>query len=248
METLREHAEEISGKVVGEYWYRGFLQRHPELGAARSQKLDPKRAKNFNKATIDDYFDKMEELEARYGGIPAEHKWNMDEKGIQMGGGRRNNSKKFLYLKSQKQCTRIQSDNLELVTILECVSAAGEVVPPSFVLKHGITPNLIGKIDEDEYAACYFSDSGWTDTLNCEQWISRNFIPFAIKHMVDSEKPIVLFMDGQETHEKPPILRAVYKVLKEQDIEIIIFCFPSKTTHKTQPLDVGIFSHVQKKW
>lgn len=151
---LRDQASAICGIKVGTYWHRPFLQRHPEVTATKSQKLDPKRAKNFNRATIDDYFDKLEQLEGEYpGGIPAEHKWNMDEKGIQMGGGRKNSHKKFLYPKKLKHRYRIQSDNLELVTVLECVSAAGERVPPSFVLQNGVRPNIHGKINTEEYSS-----------------------------------------------------------------------------------------------
>jgi hypothetical protein len=40
----------------------------------------------------------------------------------------------------------------------------------------------------------------------------------------------------------------VYKYLDEEDLEIIIMCFPSKTTHKCQPLDVVIFSSVEHAW
>lgn len=149
------------------------------------------------------------------------------------------------------------------MTILECVSVEGQVVPPSFVLQKGTKLNLRGKIDPEEFSSCitsyfnlrllitlsvYFSESGWTDTYNCEQWIKEVFIPFTVKHMVDTTILIVLYMDGHDTHKKPEIMRAVYHVLEEQNIEVIIACFPSKTTHKCQPLDVGIFSHVKSKW
>jgi hypothetical protein len=134
---LRAQASAILGKEVGKKWHTKFERRHPELRAAKPAKLDPKRAKNFNETVINDYFDKLEELHGRYpGGIPPEHIWNMDEKGIQMGGGRKKSSKKYYFLKSQKHRYRISSDNLELVTILECISAAGEIVPPSFCLQN----------------------------------------------------------------------------------------------------------------
>jgi len=139
---LRNEAETISGKVVGFHWHRKFEKRHPEIFAAKTSKLDPKRAKHFNETIINDYFDQQDELERRYDGIPPEHRWNMDEKGVQMGGGRKKCSKKFYYLRSQKHRYRIQSDNLELVTIVECVSAAGDVVPPSFCLQNGTAPDL----------------------------------------------------------------------------------------------------------
>ena len=145
---LRTNAAEISGKEVSSRWHKKFLKRHPEVGAMKPAKLDPKRAKNFNEAIINDYFDKLDALHAKYDGIPPEHIWNMDEKGVQMGGGRKKSSKKYYYLKNQKHKYRIRSDNLELSTILECISAAGDSVPPSFCLQNGSVPDLRELDDE----------------------------------------------------------------------------------------------------
>jgi hypothetical protein len=59
-----------------------------------------------------------------------------------MGSGRKNSGKKYLFLKDKKHRYLIRSDNLELVTIIECISAAGDVVPPSFCLQEGSLPDL----------------------------------------------------------------------------------------------------------
>ena len=55
-------------------------------------------------------------------------------------------------------------------------------------------------------------------------------------------------MDGHDTHKTPELKCVVYKWLDKEDLEIIIFCFPSKCTHKCQPLGVMIFSGVEHKW
>ena len=53
----------------------------------------------------------MEHLHACFpSGIPPQHIWNMDEKGIQMGSGRKNSGKKYLFLKYKKHKYLIQSD------------------------------------------------------------------------------------------------------------------------------------------
>ena len=123
---------------------------------AKTSKLDPKRAKHFNETIINDYFDLREELDRQYDGIPPEHIWNMDEKGVQMGGGQKKCSKKFYYLRSQKHRYRIQSDNLELVMIVECILGVGDVVPPSFCLQNGTAPDL-RTLEDHEWGRFVFS-------------------------------------------------------------------------------------------
>jgi hypothetical protein len=154
-EDLRIHAALIAGKELGEIgrnWHVKFEERHPHIRVAKATKLDPKRVKNFNKAAINDYFDKLEDIHAQFpDGIPPEHIWNMDEKGIQLGGGRKNLGKKFYFLHKQRNKYHIRSDNLELVTILECVSAAGAVVPPSFCLQTGRIPDIRHDLSDDEF-------------------------------------------------------------------------------------------------
>ena len=86
------------------------------------------------------------------------------------------------------------------------------------------------------------SDSGWTDNELCEIWFRECFIPNVVARRVDNRKPIVLTFDGHESHETPAIKRLAY----EKDI--VLFCLPSKTTHKLQPLDVGVFSVLQYAW
>ena len=95
---LDARASLLAERQVGPSWHKRFLKRHPELLAARGARLDPKRAKNFNETVINHYFNTLEALHAHFpDGIPAEHIWNMDEKGIQLGGGWKNLNKKFLY-------------------------------------------------------------------------------------------------------------------------------------------------------
>jgi len=151
---LKVEASVVSRKPVGKLWVKQFLMQHPELRASKGTKLDPKRAKNFNETVISDYFDKLESLYAHFsGGIPPKHIWNMDEKGIQLGGGQKNSNKKYLYLKNKRSKYKIRSDNLELVTVIECISAAGDVIPLSFCLQGATAPDL-RTLNDDEFGRC----------------------------------------------------------------------------------------------
>jgi DDE superfamily endonuclease len=100
---------------------------------------------------------------------------------------------------------------------------------------------------ESQFTSIYLSEKGWTDAENCVAWVKQVFIPFAVSHRIDQSKPILLTMDGHSTHECHELQRAFYEI-PEQDVEFIVLCFPSKTTHKLQPLDVLIFAAVQRAW
>ena len=102
----------------------------------------------IDRATMKHYFQLCQEVAEKYDGIPLEHQWNMDEKGIQLGGGQKNNGCKFIFTHCQKEHYKIKSDNLELVTVIECISAAGVVMPPSFVLKDGPKSDTWRLVDE----------------------------------------------------------------------------------------------------
>lgn len=58
-----------------------------------------------------------------------------------MGGGRGNGQTKYFYVKWSRNHYRIQSNNLKLVMILECINSAGAKMPPWFVLKTGSVPD-----------------------------------------------------------------------------------------------------------
>jgi DDE superfamily endonuclease len=74
------------------------------------------------------------------------------------------------------------------------------------------------------------------------------FAPFAKVHHIDDTKPIVLTMDGHDTHENPHLKHAVYDLQDTEGLHIKVICFPSKTTHKCQLLDVLVFSVMERRW
>ena len=140
--ALRGHALAISRKPPEKNWHCHFISHNPSLIFGKSSGLDPKHAKSFNKTVVLDYFEKRKNLNDRYNGIPPEQDWNMDEKGIQMGGGQKNSGRKYIFVCNRKERYRICSDNLELVTVIECISAAGEACPLSFILSDGPMPDV----------------------------------------------------------------------------------------------------------
>jgi DDE superfamily endonuclease len=78
------------------------------------------------------------------------------------------------------------------------------------------------------------SDNGWTSDFHCYNWFKDTFIPQA-KERNKSTNPILLIYDGHGSHERYNLLHLA------QDNNIILFALPPHTTHKLQPLDVGVF-------
>ena len=73
------------------------------------------------------------------------------------------------------------------------------------------------------------------------EWFEKSFIPQATARN-KSGKPILLILDGHSSHETSRILHLA------EVHNIIILCLPPHTTHKLQPLDVGVFGPLQRAW
>lgn len=95
---LDAQASILAGRQVGPSWNKRFMKHHPDLLAVKGAQLDPKHAKNFHETVINHYFDMLEALHAHFPDcILAKHIWNMDKKGLQLGGGQKNLDKKFFH-------------------------------------------------------------------------------------------------------------------------------------------------------
>jgi transposase len=131
--TIRPKVQALCGKWPSRSWIRQFLKRHPDLCLGRPSGLDPKRAQAFNPAVVRDYFNLLHEYIERHD-IPWENIYNMDEKGIQLGGGRRGTQQKFFFSRGEKSRYKVQSGDLELVTVIEVICADGTCdIKPGFV-------------------------------------------------------------------------------------------------------------------
>lgn len=134
---IYRHVKETKGREPGKNWYSAFLKCNPMLRTSRSGGLDPKRAQNFNRTSTQQHFDELRAIiESLH--LTVHDIYNMDEKGIQLGGGRKPGSTKFLFHRDDRSKYRIQSDDLELVTIIEATCADGtDPIKPGFVTQRG---------------------------------------------------------------------------------------------------------------
>lgn len=130
--TIRKKAEVLCGRKPGFRWIYSFLSRWPEIKLGRPSGLDPKRGQAFNRPVVGRHFNLLLQMVRKHG-IPVENIYNMDEKGCQRGGGRKQSGRKYFVPRSRHPRYRQRSANLELITIIECVCADGTSFFPGFV-------------------------------------------------------------------------------------------------------------------
>ena len=130
--TLRRMAQDVCGKMPCERWVEAFLKRNPEVRLGKPSGLDPSRAWAFNKPVVSRHFELLAAIITK-DDVPVENIYNMDEKGCQLGGGRKANMHKYLVPRNRRPRYKKRSGNLDLITIIECVGADGDSLRPGFV-------------------------------------------------------------------------------------------------------------------
>ncbi|KAF9033590.1 hypothetical protein BJ165DRAFT_1324339, partial [Panaeolus papilionaceus] len=86
----------------------------------------------FNRHTVGKHFDELTAFLKEHD-IPWENIYNMDEKGIQLGGGRKGDGQKFFYSREERAAFALRSSNMELVTVIESCCADGTAPLPGFI-------------------------------------------------------------------------------------------------------------------
>ncbi|KAH7921046.1 CENP-B protein, partial [Leucogyrophana mollusca] len=161
----------------------------------------------------------------------------MDEKGIQLGIGKRT---LVLVDRDQKTVQHLENGDRELVTIIECVSADGDALRPSIIFK-GKRRNLAWARSNPCNASISTSPNGWTDMELGRAWLERDFEPETAARNTSGGYRL-LILDGHNSH-------CTYEFVKFcEKHKIILMCLPSHTTHRLQPCDVGVFGPLASSW
>ena len=101
------------------------MARHPELKIKWTTSLQQCRASAVNQTVVSEYFVMLADIIDKYE-VPAENIYNMDEKGIQLGVGKRVAA---IIDRDQKNAFQVENGNRELVTIIETICADGSLAP-----------------------------------------------------------------------------------------------------------------------
>jgi hypothetical protein len=161
--------------------------------------------------------------------ILADKIYNMDETGFLLSSL---NSMKMLVSRDDVSNGRGAGIQRTLITAIECISASGRCLSPLV-----IWPALTHRSNWTTHLT-----PGWHFAVSKKGYADKEISLYWIQHVFDpltraraNQKPRILINDGFVTHES---------------LELMIFCFenniilcrlPSRTSHKLQPCDIGIF-------
>ena len=139
-------------------------------------------------------------------------------------------------LQSGRVTKNKQDGNREFISLLACVSAIGKAIPPLLIYK-GASGDLQSSWVEDvtEDSETYFAatENGWSSNKIGLSWLKNVFERHTKPASPRARR--LLLVDGHSSHVNIAFIDFADKH------RIIVMILPPHTTHRLQPLDVGLF-------
>ena len=196
--------------AVSPGWWASFVARHPKLTLRTPATLSLARANATDHVVIDNYFD--------------EQIFNMDETGMPF------DPQPLVTWRGHKNPTQVLKSQ---VTVVGCVSAGGQCVPPMVIWdRKNLPPELaVGEVPETIYSL------SMKDQELFDLWFTQHFLRYA-----PPIRPLLLLMDGHSSHYCPSTIKTAARE------KVFLFTLPPNTTHLTQPLDKAVFGPLKVQW
>ena len=220
-------------KEVTPGWWASFVARHPKLTLRTPATLSLSRANATDPQVINTYFDELE-MTLEENGLTDKpcQIFNMDETGMPLDPS----PLKVVTWKGHKNPAQVSSGSKAQVTVVGCVSAGGQCLPPMVIWdRKRLPPELaVGEVPGTIYG---LSAKGWIDQELFDLWFTQHFLRYA-----PLARPLLLLMDGHSSHYCPSTVKTAAKE------KVILFTLPPNTTHLTQPLDKSVFGPLKVQW
>lgn len=240
-------ADTVNAPPLGKNWITKFQGRHPEVISTWTRAMDASRVKADSPEKLVPWFTELKGLLDRYQYQPN-NIYNMDETGYGVGviqstrvlavvdvrrggdGGEQKGKER-----KKGKVVHVQPGRQEWVTVLECVSALGTALPPMVILKGKGEFNPAWRpATPDPSWMWKASKSGWTNNSLALEWLIDHFEP--LTRPTNPNHRRLLIADGHGSH----VQGGFIAFCLSNSIDLMIL--PSHSSHRTQPLDVGIFA------
>jgi helix-turn-helix, Psq domain len=127
-------------KMAGKKWLRGFLRRHPDLSIRTPEKLSYARIEGFTEEKVLVFYSVLERVCVEKN-IDATRIFNMDESGFATV---INKAPKVVAQKGSQVSTAASGERGTNTTVVCCVSASGQWVPPMVIFKGSRISSVYG--------------------------------------------------------------------------------------------------------
>lgn len=124
------HLLRFENRMVGHQWLSRFPDRNPQFNVRKQKPLAVDRKNSHSVEDMTAYFTKLETA-VKEKGITELDVWNMDGKDFRIGCGR---AHLVITLDPNKPLRMTDLKNHDYITSVECISSAGEAIPPLLIL------------------------------------------------------------------------------------------------------------------
>jgi hypothetical protein len=132
-----------------------------------------------------------------------------------------------------------QPGRQEWLTVIECVSAAGEKITPYIIFKgQNLMSSWLPKPMPEGWMWAA-NTSGWTNNFHGMKWI-EHFESVTRKQLQSPDEYRLLLCDGHDSHVSADFVSFCI----QHRIDLILL--PPHSSHLLQPLDVGVFSSLKR--
>ena len=241
---LKNFGTAVAPWEVSDSWITRFLHRHADRITTKwSAGIDRERHQADSKHKYELYFNLLHS-KMREHGIEERNTYNMDEKGFFVGVTSR--TKRIVtkaVWESKERTAAIKDGNREWVTLLACVCASGEALPPALVYQgiSGIQSSWISDLVAEQHQIFVsHSATGWSNNDLGLAWLEQVFDRYTAAKARRQWR--LLILDGHGSHLTPEFLDYC------NAHRILLMVFPPHSTHSLQPLDVVLFAPLSRHY
>ena len=216
-----------TNKQAGKDWLTNFLKRNNNISIRTPESTSMARASAFNSHNVTTFFKNLLEVQNSWN-FEAQNIWNVDETGCTTV----QHPSKVLAEKGTRQVGTITSAERGVLVIVCCaVSATGNTVPLFFLFPRAKFQQH-WLYNAPPRSAGIASRSGWITADLFQEYLQH----FKKHVQCDTDHPVLLLLDNNKYHVSFPVIEYA------RQNGIVLLSFPPHCSHKSQPLDVSVFS------